>query len=101
MKKETDAESSTSTNDEITYDKNTSEEIPCHQNSADLIDHTCADTRNNLLNIEEELDVTFIHYINESTDIYMNEDDNFIHKYYASFLSSKNHEYVSSGSEHD
>ena len=31
----------------------------------------------------------------------MNDDDNIIHKYYAPFLSSKNHEDVSSGSEYD
>ena len=31
----------------------------------------------------------------------MNDDDSFIHKNYALFLSSKNHEDVSSGSEYD
>ena len=31
----------------------------------------------------------------------MNDDDKFIHKYYAPFLSSKNHSDVSSGSEYD
>ena len=31
----------------------------------------------------------------------MNDDNNFIHKYYVPFLSSKNHEDVSSGSEYD
>ena len=31
----------------------------------------------------------------------MNDDDNFIHKYYAPFLPSKNSEDVSSGSEYD
>ena len=31
----------------------------------------------------------------------MNDEDNYIHKYCAPFLSSKNHEYVSSGSEYD
>ena len=31
----------------------------------------------------------------------MNNDHNFMHKYYAQFLSSKNHEDVSSGSEYD
>ena len=30
----------------------------------------------------------------------MNDDDNYIHKYYAPFLSSKNHDDVSSGSEY-
>ena len=31
----------------------------------------------------------------------MNDDDNYMHKYYARFLSSNNHENVSSGSEYD
>ena len=31
----------------------------------------------------------------------MNDDETFIHKYYAPFLSSNNHEDVSSGSEYD
>ena len=31
----------------------------------------------------------------------MNDDDNFIHKYYTPFVLSKNHEDVSSGSEYD
>ena len=53
LKKETDTESSTSINDEIKYDNNTSEEIPCHQNSATLFYNTCDDNINSLLNIEE------------------------------------------------
>ena len=31
----------------------------------------------------------------------MNDDDNFTHKYYAPFLSSKNYEDVSTGSEYN
>ena len=31
----------------------------------------------------------------------MNDDDNYMHKYYATFLSSNNHEDVSSRSEYD
>ena len=31
----------------------------------------------------------------------MNEDENFIQKYYAPFLPSNNNKYVSSGSEYD
>ena len=31
----------------------------------------------------------------------MNDDENYIHKYYAPFVSSKNHEDVSSGLEYD
>ena len=45
--------------------------------------------------------MTPIHSINATNDIYMNDDNNFIHKYYVPFLSSKNHEDVSSGSEYD
>ena len=31
----------------------------------------------------------------------MNDDENFIHKYYAPFLPSNNHKYISSGQEYD
>ena len=62
------------------------------------MDHTCDDNGNNLPNIEEEADVTSIHSINAKNEISMNYDDNYIHKYYAPFLSSKNHEDVSYGS---
>ena len=31
----------------------------------------------------------------------MNDDDNYMHKYYATFLSSNNHEDISSGSEYN
>ena len=50
---------------------------------------------------EEEADLKLINSINATNDKYMNNDDNFICKYYAQFLSSKNHEDVSSGSEYD
>ena len=43
------------------------------------------------------MDVTSIHSINAINDISIKDDDNFIHKYYAPFLSSKNHEDVFSG----
>ena len=72
-----------------------------HQNSAEVIDPKFDDNGSNLLNTEEEADVTYIHYINATNDICMNDDENFIHKYYAPFLSSKNHEDVSSGSRYD
>ena len=51
----------------------------------------------NLLNTEEEADITYIQYINGTNDISINYDGNCIHKYYAPFLSSKNHEDISSG----
>ena len=39
-----------------------------------------------------------IRSINETNDIYRNDDENVMHEYYAPFLPSKNHEDVSSGS---
>ena len=84
-------------------ENNTSEEISSHQNSiknsTEAIYHTCYDNGINLPNTEEGADVIYIHSINATNDIFMNDDENFIHKYYAPFLSSKNHEDVSSGSE--
>ena len=50
LQKKTNTESITSINDEITDNKNTSEEISPHQNSAELIDHTCDQNGKNLLN---------------------------------------------------
>ena len=54
-----------------------------------------------LLNTEEEEYFTSINYINITNDISMNDDENFIHKYYTPFLSSKNHEDLLSGSFYD
>ena len=62
-----------------------------------MIDHTCDDNGINLLNTEEEAYATSIKYINGTNKISMNDDESFIHKYYAPFLPSKNHEDVSSG----
>ena len=73
---------------------NISEEIPSHQNSAEIIDNTCDDNGINLPNTQEEADVTPIHSINITNDIYMNDDENVTHKYYAPFILSKNHKYV-------
>ena len=78
-------------------DNNASEEIAFHHNSTGVIYHTCDDNGNNLLNTEEEADFTSTQYINRTNDISMNDDEIFIHKYYAPFLSSKNHEDMSSG----
>ena len=74
---------------------NTSEEISYNQNSAEVIDHTCDYNGINLINIEEEADVTAIHSINTTNYISMNDDKKFIHKHYVPFLSAKNHEYLS------
>ena len=80
--------------------KNASKELASHQNLKGVIPHTCDDNRIKLLNEEEEVDVTSIHYINETNYISMNDDENFIHKYYAPFLPSRNNEDVSSGSDY-
>ena len=89
MKKETDADSSASINDEILDDNNTSEEISPHQNSAEVIDHTCDDNGINLFNTEEEADLTSINFINATNYVSMNGDDNFIYKYYAPFYHQR------------
>ena len=57
-------------------DNNKSEEISWHQNSAEVIDHTCDDNRNIVLNIEEKADVISIQSINVTNDISMNYYDN-------------------------
>ena len=49
------------------------------------------------MNTEEEADVTSIQSINEKNYISMNYYVTYIHKYYAPFLLSKNHEDVFSG----
>ena len=59
--------------------------LSSNQNPAEIIDHACDDNIINLVNIEEEADVAYIHAINETNDIYMNDDGNYIHKYYAPF----------------
>ena len=71
-------------------EKYISEENPSHQNTVQIIDHTLDDNRLTLVNTEEEVDVASIHSINITNDIYMNDDDNYIHKYYLPYLSSNN-----------
>ena len=51
------------------------------------MDRTRDDNLNHVLYIQEEADVTSIHYINASNDISMNDDENYVQKYYAPFLS--------------
>ena len=75
--------------------------ILSYLNSAEVVHHTCDENGNNLPNAEEEADITWIHYIKATTDISMNEDEHFIHKYYAPFVLSKNHEDVFSGLVYD
>ena len=81
-------------------EENTSEVIPSHKNSAEVIDDEYDDNGINFFDTEEEADVTSIKSINATNNISMNDDDNFIHKYYAPFLSSNKYEDVSSGSEY-
>ena len=52
LQKQTDTESSTSINDEIMDNNNTSEVISSHQNLVEVIDHTCDNNGTDLLNIE-------------------------------------------------
>ena len=47
------------------------------------------------------MDVTYIHSINETNGISINDNENCIHKYYAPFLSSNNSEDVSYGPVYD
>ena len=82
-------------------DNNTSVELACYQSLTGVIAHTYNDNVINLLNTEEEEDVTSIQYINGTNDISINDDEIFIHKYYAPFLPSQNNYDVSSGSEYD
>ena len=78
-------------------DNNASEEISSHHNSTGVIDHICDSNRINLLNTKEEADATPIQYINGTNNISINDDEPFMHKYYAPFLPSRNYEYISSG----
>ena len=82
-------------------DNTSSEEIASHNNSTVLIDHTRDDNGINLLNTEEESDVTSIQYISGTNGISINEDENFIHKYYVPFLPAKNNEDAYSRSKYD
>ena len=77
LQTETDTDPSTSINDEITDDNNTSEEISYHQNSSEVIDHTYDENGINFLNTEEEAGFTSIHYINTTTGISMNDYENY------------------------
>ena len=85
LQKETDTKSSTIINDEITNDNNAKEEISCHQNPEEVFQHACDNNGNNFLNIKEEVYVVYIHSINATNNISINEYDNFIHKYFAQF----------------
>ena len=62
------------------------------------MDHTCDDNVHNVLNIKDEAYFTSTHYINGTNDIYMNDDENYVHTYYAKIILSNNHEDASSGS---
>ena len=64
-------------------ENNISEERSYHQNSAEVIDHTCDYNGNHFINTEEESDIISIHSTNETNDIYMTDYDHFIHKLYA------------------
>ena len=55
-------------------------------NPETLIDHTCNDNGNNLLNTKEEVDVTPIYSISATNDTSMNDYEIFIQIYYALFF---------------
>ena len=61
-------------------DKNASEELAYHKNSTGVIDYTFDDNGINLLDREEEVDITSIQSKNETNYISMNDDEHFIHK---------------------
>ena len=92
-----DIDSSASIIDEIMDKNNIGEAISSDKNSSEIIDHTYDDNGINSVNIEEEYNVTFIISINAINDISMNYGENYMHKYYAPFLSSKNHADIFSG----
>ena len=66
------------------------EEISSHQHLAETIDNTLHDNRINLVDTEEEGDLNSIHSIDDTNHLSMLYDNNYIHKYYAPFLLSKN-----------
>ena len=68
----TDRESSASINDKIMYQNNISEKIYSHQYSAEIIDHARDDIGINLVNIEEEVNITCINCINLTDYMYVN-----------------------------
>ena len=70
-------------------DNTSSEEIEYHNNSTGVIDHTFDGNWINLLNTEEESNITSIQSINGNNYISMNDNENFIHKYYAPFYHQK------------
>ena len=84
-------------NDEISDSNYRNEEGLSHQNSSEIIDHEYDDSGMNLDHTEEEVDVTYINYTNETSIISMNDDVNVFYKYYSHFLSSNNQEDVSTG----
>ena len=54
-------------------------------NPVEIIDHACDESGINLLNSQKKVDFTCIHSSNETNKISMNDDKNYIHKYYAPF----------------
>ena len=68
-------------NDKRTDQNRISEEISSHQNSAQLTFHKCDIKEINIVNTDEEVDVTSVHAINATNDISKNDDLNHIHKY--------------------
>ena len=80
--------------------KNTSKEISSRHDSSEIFDHTLGDNGIDLVHIEEEAYVTSKYFRIETNHISMNLGDNYIHKYFAQFLSIKNNEDASPGSKY-
>ena len=70
-------------------DKNASEELAYYHNSTGVIAHACDENGINLFNTEEEAVFTSIQSNNGTNGIYINDDENVIHKYYAPVFQSK------------
>ena len=70
-------------------DNNPSENIASNKNSTVVIDHKYDENGINLLNTEEEADVTYIQYINGTNGISTSDDKNFRSKGVTNFYHQK------------
>ena len=63
-----------------------------HQISSEIIEHACDDSSMDLYHTEEEVDVTYINYTNETNKISMNDDANVsintMHLYYCQITTN-------------
>ena len=85
LQKVTYTESSDRIKNKRTKQNNITEDISSHQNSAEIIDHALDENGINLFNTKEAVDIKSINSINETNQISINDDENYIHEYYAPF----------------